>query len=100
MPIPTDSNGNWSLRLTGTINIPANRGINFVIEASQAVTVKVDGYVLLHDGPDNDTWFTPGQEFPTPPTTRRWGHQARRASRWTSRVQRRSPASCACCGTT
>ena len=63
VPIPTDSNGNWSLRLTGTINIPANRGINFVVEASQAVTVKVDGYVLLHDGPDNDTWFTPGQEF-------------------------------------
>ena len=62
VPIPTDSNGNWSLRLTGTINIPANRGINFDVETSQAVTVLVDGYVILHDGPDNDTRYAPGQE--------------------------------------
>lgn len=71
VPIPTDANGNWSLRLTGTITVPANSGaylfegdtaVNFLVSNSQPVTVLIDGTPVVSDDPaSNSTWNPGGQ---------------------------------------
>jgi RHS repeat-associated protein len=61
VPIPTDANGNWSLRLAGTITIPDNIGaytfdgdtaVNILVSNSQPATVSIDGTPVVYDGPN------------------------------------------------
>jgi RHS repeat-associated protein len=50
-PVNSDASGHWSMRLTGTINLPPNSGIDFGLYDSQPATISIDGRLVVADGP-------------------------------------------------
>lgn len=51
-PVTSDASGQWSLRLTGTINLTTAGSYAVGVASSQRVTVAIDGVPLVHDGAD------------------------------------------------
>jgi RHS repeat-associated protein len=60
-PVGSDASGHWFLRLTGMINLTGSGATYFGITTTQAITLSVDGEVMMHNGPDV-YGFVPGQE--------------------------------------
>jgi RHS repeat-associated protein len=59
-PVASDASGQWSLRLTGTIDIATAGTYMVAVASSQAITVAVDGVPQVHDGA-GVSGFTAGQ---------------------------------------
>jgi RHS repeat-associated protein len=65
-PVSSDASGHWSLRLTGIITLPDTGGdgvadMVFGAVETQPVTMTIDGRLILHNGPDVNSSFQPGQ---------------------------------------
>jgi RHS repeat-associated protein len=61
-PVSSDASGHWSLRLTGTVNLPVTGSYGFALTASQPASVSIDGYQILDDSPSTDPGFAAGQQ--------------------------------------
>jgi RHS repeat-associated protein len=64
-PMSSDASGHWGLRLTGTINVPVNSGLDFGITTTQPTTVSIDGNPVLDVAQAPNVNWTPGQVIHT-----------------------------------